>query len=175
MSVLSDPGFAKAFPMVIDEEGGFTARATDDGNWTGGKQGVGQLRGTKFGISAAAYPNLDIINITLPQARGIYYRDYWLRMRGPEFPVNLACAMFDCAVNQGRGRVAVFLQRAVGVEADGIIGPATLAAVRRADENELIAAFQAERALDYVTYKRYAEFGRGWFRRVLRTAMKLAK
>lgn len=37
----------------------------DKGNWTGGRVGVGQLKGTKYGISAAAYLHLGIKSLTL--------------------------------------------------------------------------------------------------------------
>lgn len=50
----------RAYAVVLGYEGGFTQDPRDPGNWTGGRIGHGQLRGTQHGISAAAYPNLDI-------------------------------------------------------------------------------------------------------------------
>lgn len=32
---------------------------------------------TKFGISKRAYPKLDIVNLTVEDAKKIYERDYW--------------------------------------------------------------------------------------------------
>ncbi|WP_236513543.1 glycosyl hydrolase 108 family protein, partial [Escherichia coli] len=59
--------FDQAFKVTIGHEGSFTLNKNDAGNWTGGKVGVGQLKGTKYGIAANSYPNLDIKNLTLDQ------------------------------------------------------------------------------------------------------------
>jgi hypothetical protein len=37
------------------------------------------LKGIKYGISAASYPTLDISNVTLTQAQDIYEADYWAK------------------------------------------------------------------------------------------------
>ena len=55
--------FDKAFDRLIGHEGEFTNDPKDRGNWTTGVIGRGQLKGTKFGISAMTYPHLDIINL----------------------------------------------------------------------------------------------------------------
>jgi hypothetical protein len=38
-------------------EGGLSMDERDPGNWTGGAIGKGELRGTKYGISAQTYPH----------------------------------------------------------------------------------------------------------------------
>jgi lysozyme family protein len=45
--------FDKAMLPLIEHEGGFQNDPDDSGNWTGGKVGVGELKGTKWGICAA--------------------------------------------------------------------------------------------------------------------------
>ena len=57
MSDAGDDGFAAAIAMVLAHEGGFQGMPDDPGNWTGGRLGDGTLKGTKFGISAASYPD----------------------------------------------------------------------------------------------------------------------
>lgn len=52
--------FDKAFDRLIGHEAGYSNDRRDPGNWTGGIVGKGQLKGTKFGIAANTYPNLDI-------------------------------------------------------------------------------------------------------------------
>jgi hypothetical protein len=64
--------FDQAFALVIGHEGGFTDNEADPGTWTGGRCGVGECRGTNWGISAAAYPRLDIRNLTIERAKAIY-------------------------------------------------------------------------------------------------------
>jgi lysozyme family protein len=69
---------------------------------------------------------------SLEQARDAYRTHYWNPVRGDELPAPLALVAFDCAVNQGVGWATRALQRAVGVEADGKVGPVTLAAAWKA-------------------------------------------
>lgn len=93
--------FDYCFKVVVGHEGGFQKNPVDRGNWTGGRQGVGVLKGTKYGVSAMAYPNLDIENLTLDQAKEIYYRDYWLKLGLDKFEPALRLIAFDAAINHG--------------------------------------------------------------------------
>lgn len=123
--------FDEAFAVVLGHEGGYTADPADPGNWTGGAPGRGECRGTNWGISAASYPDLPIRALTPDQARAIYRRDYWDRVRGDRLPPSLALMVFDAAVNCGVGRAARWLQGILGVAQDGVVGDITLAALAR--------------------------------------------
>ena len=160
--------FDRAFTVVVGEEGGFTTNPADPGNWTGGACGRGACKGTRFGISAAAYPQLDIESLTAEAAAGIYRRDYWDRVRGDDLPGPLALLVFDAAVNAGVGRAVRWLQAAVGVEVDGEIGPATLLAVKGGRGAQVMAEFQAQRLLFMTGLPTWRSFGRGWARRLCR-------
>src|ERR1041384_5177399 len=107
--------FDRLFDLVVGHEGGFTADPADPGNWTGGAVGVGACRGTRFGISAAAYPNLDIANLTLEAAKAIYQRDYWQCIAGDRLPPALALLVFDAAINNGTARAIRWLQQTLQV------------------------------------------------------------
>ena len=120
--------------VVLGFEGGFQKRPDDPGNWTGGQVGKGELRGTKRGISAAAYPDLEIEALTDEQIVGLYKRDYWDKNRCGEMPPRWALAAFDASVLQGVFGAAFCLQRALGVAQDGKIGAQTIAAVLAADQ-----------------------------------------
>jgi len=104
----------KGIEFVLAREGGLT----DDPNDPGGL--------TNFGISQKAYPNLDIKNLTVEQAKEIYKKDYWQECRCDELAFPFDIATFDCAVNQGVGKAKRLLQIALGIEADGIIGDMTI-------------------------------------------------
>lgn len=162
--------FARAFSVVVGEEGGFTANASDPGNWTGGQCGVGRCVGTKYGISAGAYPNLDVASLSLDDARAIYRRDYWDRIQGDVLPAPLALLVFDAAVNNGVGRAIRWLQQSVGVGVDGVLGEATLAAVvgRSGQGAALMAEFQAQRMAFMAGLPTWKTFGLGWARRLCR-------
>ena len=160
--------FDQAFAVVVGHEGGFTKDPRDPGNWTGGAVGQGALHGTRWGISAASYPALDIAALTANEARVIYRRDYWDRVSGNGLPPPLALLVFDAAVNAGVGRAAKWLQGAAGVKADGVIGPATLGAVRAARAVDVCVEFSAMRLLFMAGLPTWRTFGPGWSRRLSR-------
>ena len=160
--------FDQAFKVVVGHEGGFTDDPRDPGNWTGGATGQGALRGTRWGISAASYPTLDIARLTLEDARAIYRRDYWDRVSGDHLPPPLALLVFDAAVNNGVGRAVRWLQGALGTASDGAVGPVTLAAVEAQAGRgaPLCAEFQARRLSFMAGLPTWRLFGTGWSRRL---------
>lgn len=91
-------------------EGGYQNVANDAGNWTGGAVGVGENKGTNFGISAASYPHLDIRNLTIQQADEIYYRDYWAASGAAALRWPLCLLVLDTAVLHGVGTAKTWLK-----------------------------------------------------------------
>ncbi len=166
--------FCEAFDRVIEHEKGFQANPKDRGNWTGGQVGVGVLKGTKYGVSAAAYPGEDIANLTLDQARQLYRRDYWGPAGCDLVPPGMRFDLFDTAVHSGPSRARKLLQQALGVPADGSIGPVTLTALSNMDRNRLAARFNGAR-LDFLNNNPalWDEFGRGWAQRIAENLLAL--
>ena len=158
--------FETTFSRTIGHEGKFQANPKDRGNWTGGKEGVGELKGTKWGLAAMTYPHLDIANITLEQAKGIYFNDWWLKLKMDCWPDVMKYQMFDAAFNHGTGRANQFLQFAARVKDDGVIGPKTITAVNMTDPNDLVLRFLAKRLRYFTEVKTWAEFSKGWSLRV---------
>jgi lysozyme family protein len=167
--------FVGAFDYVVGREGVFSDDPDDTGNWTGGKAGAGEMKGTKYGISAAAYPTLDIKNLTQEEARLIYRRDYWDKAHCDALPAPVAFCVFDCAVNQGVGRAIRCLQRAIGVNDDGKFGPHSRAAMARLSPEVAVEYFQAERIIEYAEAATWAKHRRGWMRRVIATAVEASQ
>jgi lysozyme family protein len=155
--------FDKAFDRLIGIEGGFTDNPYDDGNWTGGRMGNGELKGTKFGIAAASYPALDIKNLTVADAKEIYQRDFW-DVIGKAHPA-IKFQLFDAAVNHGRGNGIRILQRAIGVADDGSWGRVSQAALDAMDPNDVLFRFIAYRLKFWAKLTKFDEFGRGWTNR----------
>jgi len=165
--------FARCFAFTLGAEGGFSDNPADPGNWTGGAIGHGALHGTKYGISAAAYPNLNIAQLTEDQAEAIYKRDYWPLLRGDELAPPIAMVAFDAAVNAGPRRALMWLQMAVNKASDGVIGPATLAALQTGDPL-FIAQEALARRLDFSTrLPAWKIFSLGWSRRIIALAAEL--
>lgn len=102
--------FDAVFKIILQKEGGFQNDPGDAGNYANGK-----LVGTKYGISARSYPDLDIKNLTVAQAREIYYRDYW-KKSGAESITDPALALvhMDTAINSGTGTASRFLKMSGG-------------------------------------------------------------
>lgn len=152
--------------QIFGHEGGYSCDTSDPGNWTGGSRGHGKLLGTKYGIAANSYPDLDIKHLTLSQAAAIYRRDYASKIRFDDLPDGLDHAMLDFAINSGTYRAATFLQRIVGVPDDGKIGLITLAEVREHDARDLIDKLCDERLAFLHRLRTWSKYGKGWNRRV---------
>ncbi len=160
--------FDQAFTALIGNEGNYTINHKDRGNWTGGMLGSGELRGTKFGISAASYPAVDIKNLSLEAAKEIYLRDFWNPLFPDIIPDIVRFDVFDTAVNSGVERAVKLLQKALGVVSDGDIGPKTKAAIAAADPKTLDKRFSAHRLL-FITglsQANWEAFGKGWVNRI---------
>jgi lysozyme family protein len=154
--------FDKAFEHIIGAEGGYVHHPRDPGGET------------KYGITKRDYPDLDIPNLTLDQAKHIYRANYWDAIKADYLPGQVAILVFDSAVNQGVSRATKLMQRALEVQVDGVIGPRTIAAAQNIDPFEFAVKFGAERALHYAALSNFDVFGRGWMRRLLRTTLKVA-
>ena len=152
--------FDEAFTRLVGHEGGYV----DDPHDAGGE--------TKFGVSKRTYPNVDIKALTLEQAKGLYKRDYWDRAQCDQLPPAIAFQVFDTAVNSGIEQAIRFLQRAVGMADDGLVGPLTIGAVKRMDTEAVIARFNGQRLMFMTKLSSWDFFGRGWARRIAANLME---
>lgn len=145
---------------ILKLEGGYSNDPKDPGGET------------NFGICKRSYPDLDIKNLTIDQAKAIYKRDYWDAVRANDLSYPLNVFMFDAAVNQGVVAAITLLQSAVGVQQDGKIGPATVAAANNAGR-EAAALFMAARAIRYANNPNFTTYGKGWLKRLFSVAMEV--
>lgn len=167
METIMQPNFDRSLPLVLEYEGGYTNDRRDPGNWTSGKVGVGQLKGTKKGIAASAFPHLDIKNLTDRQIAEIYRAKYWDRVKGDDLPSGVDFTTFDAGVNSGPARSVKWLQSVLGVDQDGIVGAnETLPALASADIPKTIKAHCAKRLGFVRSLAIWSTFGKGWSRRI---------
>lgn len=154
--------FEEAIKHVLSSEGGYTDDPNDVGNWSDGK-----LKGTKFGISARAYPDLDIKNLTREEAVRIYKRDYWDKFNVEVLPVKIRLHFFDVCVNSGYSRAVKLLQSSLGLVVDGIIGNKTKAKLPEVS----IEKYAQARSDFYISLAinkgSNFTFLKGWLRRVI--------
>ncbi|MGH7036356.1 MAG: glycosyl hydrolase 108 family protein [Stellaceae bacterium] len=170
----NDRAFAAAVAVLLAHEGGFQKAPDDPGNWTGGKIGLGALKGTKYGISAAQYPTLDIEGLSPSDAAAIYRRDWWDRFGLERLPAALAAKLLDAGVNIGMENAMRSLQRALRacgkpVAEDGVLGAATFAAIAATAPEALLAALREALAGHYrliaARGKTQQRFLAGWLAR----------
>lgn len=155
--------FNAAIPLILKHEGGYVNDPADAGGET------------KYGISKRTYPNVDIKNLTVDQAKAIYYKDWW--MTGPYESLSysaLATKVFDTAINVGASRAYKFLQEAanaVGAKlvVDGAIGPKSIAAINSLDGAAVLAQFRREQEDFYLQLierkPSQIKFKKGWITR----------
>ena len=164
--------FDKAFKEVIGFEGGYVW----DSNDLGGE--------TKYGISKRSYPRTNIKDLTLEDAKEIYYQDYWNTKKLELSLISdeaIAIELFDTSVNMGVGIAAKFLQQALNLmnrngrdwkdlKIDGYCGFKTLKAYKKSRKDVLLKVLNG---LQFERYKRIVVsnssqevFFNGWMRRV---------
>jgi lysozyme family protein len=138
-----------AINLTLINEGGFQKDPDDTGNWTGGAKGVGELKGTKYGISAHEFPDLDIENLTQNQADDIYRTGrppqvppFWNPLYDQIESQPVANKLFDLGVLFGRGTAVKNIQSLVKMVQDGSFGPHTLVAVNESDPTSLLSAYK---------------------------------
>lgn len=156
--------FSKAWPGLIDVEGGYVNDPQDPGGET------------KFGISKRSYPLLEIRELTLPQALDIYLEDFWNPNRLSEVKDQfLADEIFEMIVNTSPRSVWQCVQRSInrcggGVYVDGRVGNFTLGWLRGEAVNDkwLLDSFRVNAALHYAQLPNNSKYLRGWILRVLK-------
>lgn len=163
---MTDLIWDKACDQVLANEGGYQCLKKDRGNWTSGKVGVGECKGTKYGICAMSYPTLDIKNLTWDDAKQIYRKDYWYKNKCERLPDALSVALFDYAINSPAKQAIKDLQICLGVVADGIIGNQTIGAANSKPTREVLNEFMLRRLGFMVKKCNWQEFGKTWGERI---------
>ncbi len=147
--------FEKAVEIILSIEQGYIFDSHDPGGET------------NWGISKRSYPNLDIKNLKQQDAIQIYFNDFWQPLKMLLMPERLRLCLFDCAVNQGHPRAIKFLQGAIGVQQDGVLGPETLAAAKVYPWLPALSNLLYLRLAFYGRQPNWSIYGEGWAKRLL--------
>ncbi len=162
--------FERAFTVtVVGHEGGYDARPRRSRQLDRRQRRRGRVARDAFGISAAAYPTLDIAGLSLADAAGDLSARLLGRHRGDRLPPPLALLVFDAAVNNGCGRAARWLQSVAGAVPDGAIGVRRWRRSRLCRTHRgaaLCAEFMAQRMMFMAALPTWRLFGLGWARRL---------
>jgi lysozyme family protein len=170
--------FARAMDKVEQYEGGWSDHAADPGGATKWGVTIKTIMGRQLDFNRDGRVDLsDLKDMTRDQARELYRRDYWNACGADQMPAPLALIVFNSAVNQGVSRASKFLQKAVGANQDGIVGPKTIAAVLSAwdhDPAQVVVEFLLWQSLHYAGLGTFQHFGKGWMRRTFDVAWTAA-
>ncbi|MDR6952285.1 lysozyme family protein [Ancylobacter sp. 3268] len=161
---MSAASYADALARVLVYEGAYVNHPADPGGATnkGITQAVYDGFRTRKGLSKQS-----VRLITDTEVREIYRLQYWDKIRGDDLPAGVDFVVFDGGVNSGTRQSTIWLQRALGVAADGLLGEATLKAAREhPDHDALIADILARRLGMLKALKTWKTFGKGWSNRI---------
>ena len=166
------PDFQRAISFILNQEGGYANNPNDPGG------------ATKYGISQATMPDIDIRRLTKTQAKKIYFERYYMPLEDllglSTFPEKarfaLTLVFLDSSVNLGLSRTVKLLQStlndflSIRLVVDGKFGPRTKSAFCSAMPSfeSFLLAFMATRLHFYVRLakrKRMRVFLRGWVNR----------
>lgn len=115
--------FKQAVQKTLTHEGGYVNNPLDHGG------------PTKYGITQADMPGVNIANITPDQAADYYSQNYWKTLYSQITDQLLAEKLFDMGVLFGVKTAVKMLQismtNEIGLVSDGQFGPNTLAAVNQ--------------------------------------------
>jgi lysozyme family protein len=150
--------FDECFAALSQHEGDYVDHPNDPG---------GETRfGVTEGVARAAGFQGDMRELPLDLARQIYRERFWDAVRADELPAEVRYLAFDAAVASGVRQSTLWLQRALKVADDGVIGPKTLAAAQAADPQLLKARLLAQRLRFMAGLTNWPSFSRGWSRRM---------
>ena len=149
--------FDTAFQHVLKVEGGYVHHPMDPGAAT--NMGITEAVARRVGYKGAMQ------DLSVDLAKRIYLEEYWRPVRAEELPPAVRYAVFDAAVNSGVRQSILWLQRALGVLDDGVLGPRTLAAANAANPDALRARLVSQRLRFLTNLNTFGAFGRGWTRR----------
>ena len=154
--------FERALSLVLHHEGGYVDHPRDPG----GATNLGITLATLARARGRPVTKADVKGLTRAEAAGIYRRSYWDAVQGDALAPGIDLLLFDLAVNSGPVRATKILQRVLRTAEDGVVGPATLAALACAYPEAVIEAVTRERLRFLQRLPTWTTFGRGWRRRV---------
>ena len=150
--------FEQAFIKLLGHEGGYSNNLRDTGGETMWGVTIAVARANGYTGAMRALPQ--------SVAMAIYKKDYWDAVQADKLPDAARYVVFDAAVNSGVKQAAKWLQQALRVNQDGVIGKQTLAAAQLYDGRELAAKMLGARLQFMTNIPSWPTFGKGWARRI---------
>lgn len=150
--------FSTAFEKLLGHEGAYVNHRDDPGGET--MWGITKRVAVENGYTG------DMRQLPVDSARAIYKSMYWDALQAELLPADIRYIVFDGAVNSGIVQSAKWLQRACGVNDDGVIGPQTIRAANALAADGLKRKILAQRLRHLARLSNWPAFGRGWANRI---------
>lgn len=154
--------FDDAFDALIGNEGGYSSNPADPGGET--------MWGVTTRVARAANYTGPMKDLPRDTAKAIAKKLYWDPLHLDEFDPRVAFQIFDA--NYNGGHCVIWMQGAAGTSVDGLIGPATVAAVQATDPLRFMLRWNALRLRYFTSLKTFGTFGKGWTNRIANNLMK---
>jgi lysozyme family protein len=154
--------FDDAFDALIGNEGGYSNNPADPGGET--------MWGVTARVARAAGYTGPMKDLPRDTAKAIAKKLYWDPLRLDELDPRVAFQIFD--TNYNGGHPVIWMQGAAGAKVDGLIGPATIAAVQATDPLRFILRWNALRLRYFTSLRTWLSFGKGWVNRIANNLIK---
>ena len=177
---MTNPAFNKALAFVLRFEGGYSNTPTDRGGET--YCGISRRFNPDWSgwaiLDGIAHFNFEKDKQKLAESVNGFYFALWNKLHINDLPENIACFIFDTAVNCGALPAGKIFQHALndldaGIQVDGIIGQQTVDAFRQTtiSEGVILKLMQLYRIFIYWTIAqknpKQRVFFYGWLNRTL--------
>lgn len=154
--------FDDAFTALVGNEGAYVNNPADPGGET--------MWGVTARVARAHGYTGPMKSLPLDTAKSIAKTVYWDPLHLDEFDPRVAFQMLDA--NYNGGQTVRWGQQACGVDIDGKMGSATIAAIKTADAHVFVMRFLAYRLKYLNQLKTWPTFSRGWSNRIADNILK---
>ena len=156
--------FEFVMPKILVHEGGKVNHPSDPGGRTnpGVIQRVYDGWRQRHGLQLRS-----VYEMEDSERDDIYRKQYWDAVQGDKLPQGVDYVVMDGAVNSGPQQSIKWLQRALNVKADGVLGQATLGALMAINDMDALIEKILDRREKFLRALRtFKTFGKGWMSRV---------
>lgn len=150
--------FDEAFYRLMGHEGGYVNHPSDPGGET--------MWGITLRVARENGYRGEMKDMSQDTAKIIAKKKYWDAVQADSLPAAIRYPMFDAAYNSGHVQAIKWLQRALEIENDGVLGPQTKKALERENALELKMKIIGQRLLFLTKLSGWVAFGKGWSRRL---------
>lgn len=156
--------YAEAMKQEMRYEGGKVDHPEDPGGRT--NMGVIQ-RVYSAWRRKNGRPDQSVYLMSIEERDAIYRQNYANAIQYDKLPEGVDITVLDGAINSGVSQSVKWVQRALGLTADGVLGDVTLEAINNYHDHDYLVGKILERRMAFLrALKTFKTFGKGWTARV---------